>query len=370
MPVRGYFRPVMALPARRSALLFLLVLALSPVFMGTRAVAGNSPAWEAWTSETFSLAPLESFQMRIRFSDIPVRRWKLVVDGGDQRCDLTLLRAAGEELLYFKTAESRHEYSVPWGKDEEILVVLTNTSNPAAFVVSFFGPPRDQVTAAYSYHVNRALEAYSTGQRLEAEDQCRLALKEDSADGVAKVLFAGFQRDRNFYDNAAALVKEALAGELPAEMRTLAENMQAELVRLQAPLPAAIRKGLAQAESLIDSGRAEEALEVCDKLLNDGKGLDGTSQSRILVIKGQALEVLGRNYEAVDAYTYALSYDRSRDTQAIIHFHMGRLFFSMDNLAQARGALAISLQHGLPSGLDVQARELLQTTEKRLATER
>lgn len=340
---------------------------------GAAAAAGgkdNPAVWAAWSSESFSLAPRQSFQMRVAFTDIPVRRWKLVVDGGDRKCDLSLLRTNGEELVYYKTNESRHEVSVPWGQGEEVMLVLTNRNAQASFVVTLLGPPRDQVTAAYSFHVNRALEAYGAGQRLEAEDQCRLAMKADPADGVAKVLYAGFQRDRNFYDQAALLIDEALAGDLPPEMQTLARNMRNELVKLRAPLPAPVRDGAAQAEQLIDAGQGDEALALCERLLDGHLELDGPSQSRLLTLKGQALESLGRDFEAIDAYTHALNYDRSRDNQATVYFHMGRLFLGMDNPAQAQGALTMSLQHGLPSGLDLQAREMLKECEKRLATER
>ena len=351
-------------------MLLVMGLLLLPGYGALAGEADNSLFWEAWSSESYSLASRESFQMRIGFQDLPVRRWKMVVDGGDKNCDLSLLRVNGEELLYYKTDESRHEVEIPWGTGEELLVVLTNRKNPAAFVVTLLGPPKEQATAAYSYYVNRALEAYSSGQRLQAEEQCQRALKADPADGVAKVLYAGFQRDRQFFDHAAELVEEALTGELPADMRTLAENMRAELVKLRAPLPAPVRKGLRQAEQMIDNEEPGEALGVCEKLLAGGVELDGPSRSRILTLKGRALEGLGRNFEAIDAYTHALNYDHSRENQAIVYYHMGNLFHAMDNLAQAQGAFTIALQHGLPSGLDMQAREKLLEIERRLHTER
>jgi hypothetical protein len=333
-----------------------------------RAENVDHPAtWEAWTSESYSLRARESFQMRVDFEDMPVRRWKLTVEGGDRNCDLSLLRVKGEELLYFKTDESRHAFSIPWGQGEELLAVLTNREIPGSFVVTLWGPPRKQVTAAYSYHVNRALEDFAGGQRLAAEDQCRLALKANPDDVVAKVLFAGFQRDRQAYDQAAALVDEALAGPLPEDMRTLAESMRAELVQLRAPLPAPVRRGVNEAEELIGQGNGAAALDVCERLLDGALTLEGPSRSRILSLKGQALELEGRNFEAVDAFTHALNFDRSHESQAIIFFHMGRLFRGMENLAQAQGAFTIALQHGLPSALDMQARELLKDVESQLA---
>ena len=51
-------------------------------------------AWESYASEHYTLAPRESFQLRIVYEQIPVRAWQLVVDGGDMNCDLTVLRVA------------------------------------------------------------------------------------------------------------------------------------------------------------------------------------------------------------------------------------------------------------------------------------
>lgn len=362
--------PESVLPGCLKGLALVLVLMCLNLSGAAGQPVDNPSIWESWSSESFSLAPRESFQIRVSFTDLPVRRWKLAVNGGEKKCDLSLLRVNGEELLYYKTDESRHEVSVPWGTDEELIVVITNRSAPAAFLVDFLGPPRTQVTAAYSYHVNRALEDYGAGQRLAAEDQCRLALKANPEDGVAKVLYAGFQRDRQFFDHAAVLVDEALASELPAEMRTLAENMRTELVKLRAPLPAPVRKGVRQAEEKIEKGDFQDALDLCEKLLAGGLKLDGTSHSRLLTLKGRSLEGLGRNFEAVDAFTHALNYDRSRANQAVVYYHMGRLFYEMENLAQAEGAFSIALQHGLPSGLEVQAREILKDIDKQLATQR
>jgi len=312
--------------------------------------ASNPSGWETWASEVVQLDARESFQMQVGFAEIPVRNWKIVVDGGDHKCDLSLLRVNGEELIYYKTSESRHEALIPWGEGEELMVVLVNSSHVGGFVISLLGPPRDQLTAAYSYHVNRSLDAYAARRRLDAEDQCRLALRKDSQDAVAKVLLAGFERDRHAYDSAAALVDEALESDLPAEMRTLALEMRAQLVKLRAPLPAPVREGLDQAEKLLTDGKAQEAHALCSRLLDGELELDGKSRSKILTYKGRALEMLDRNFEAGDAYSQAL----------------GHLFYGMENWGQAQGALTIAIERGLPSGLGLQAREMLQETERRI----
>ena len=87
-------------------------------------------------------------------------------------------------------------------------------------------------------------------------------------------------------------------------------------------------------------------------------------------VRGRALAGLDRNFEALDAFTAALQLCRSRGDEAVIYHHMGRLYFGMDNLQQARGAYAMALQIGLPSGLDLQAREDLKTIDRLLGKER
>jgi tetratricopeptide (TPR) repeat protein len=231
-------------------------------------------------------------------------------------------------------------------------------------VVELLGPPRDQVHAAYNYDVNRALEYYAAGRRLDAEESCRRALEADESDGVAKVLLAGFLRDRNFFDKAAALVEQSLADELTDEMRQLALDMRAELAELRAPLPAAVREGVERAEKLLLEGDDDKALVVCDGLLAGDLELDGAAKSRLQMMRGQALAGLDRNFEAVDAYTRALQLSRNRAFEAVIYFHMGGLYMAMGNARQAEGAFTIALQYGLPSGLDVRARDALQKIDR------
>ena len=332
-------------------------------------VARGAPkeAWEKWSSDSFTLAPRESFQFHVAFDQIPVRSWKLVVDGGDSKCDLSVLRVKGESLVYYKIDERRHEVLVPWGRGEEAIVVITNRSLKGAFVVDLLGPPRDQVHAAYSYHVNRALEAFGSGQRLKAEAECQTAIREDDGDGVAKVLLAGFFRDRNYFTKAEAMVDAALEGELPPEMRTLAQDLKAGLLELKAPLPENVARGVAGAEDLLDQDRADEALAICDDLLSGEISLTASARSRLQMLRGQALDQLERNFESVDAFTKALHFSRNRDNESVIYFHMGRLYMKMENFQQAQGAYTMALKYGLPSGLDVQARDALKKIETRLA---
>ena len=341
-----------------------LLLAVCPAGARTPGV------WEPWKSETFTLAPRESFQIRVAFADLPVRRWRLVVDGGGDNADLTVLRVRGEALLYARNDEQRHEVEIPWGRGEEVIAVVTNRGHPGSFAVTLLGPPRDQVQAAYSYEVNRALEAYAGGRRLEAEELCRRALARDPADAEAMVLLAGFKRDRGFYDEAAALVDSALAAGLEPEMGQVARDMRGELLTLRAPLPAPVRVGLAEAEDDLAAGRPDDALAAVEPLLQGGLELDGAARSRLQLVRGRALAAMGRNFEALDAYTMALQLNRSQAERAVVYHHMGGLYLAMQNLQQARGAFTMALQIGLPSGLDLQAREDLQQIEDTLGKQR
>lgn len=340
--------------------LLLLLIAASPARPAT--ARGN---WETYKSESYTLRERESFQFRVEFEQIQVRSWKLVVDGGQDLCDLNVLRLRDESLLYFKTGESHHEVVVPWGRGEEIIVVLANRNREASFTVTLQGPPRDQVHAAYGYHVNRALEAFAAGRRLEAEANCRSALLADPADGVAKVLLAGFLRDGQYLDQSAALVEEALQDELPPDMRTLALDLRADLRRLRAPLSVPVRQGMEQAEQELAGGKPAEALLTSTQLLESNLEFDVTARAALLTMKGRALAGLDRNFEAVDALTQALALSRDRGDAAVVYFHLGRLYAAMDNTTQAESALAMALESGLPSGLALQARDGLRALRDR-----
>jgi tetratricopeptide (TPR) repeat protein len=252
---------------------------------------------------------------------------------------------------------------IPWGEGEAVSVVVTNRQQPGSIVVSLQGPPQDQVHASYSYHVNRALDKFAGGQRLATESECREALLADPADGVAKVLLAGFLRDRHYLGQAAALVEEALADSLGGNMQTIALNMREELVAMRAPLPLPVRQGSEEAENLLISGKADDALAVCDKLLGGELELDGPSRGRLLLLRGQALDQLDRDYESLEAFGQALKLCPTRAGEGLVYFHLGRLFLKMKNFPQARSAYVMALEIGLPSGLNVQARDALRSIE-------
>ncbi len=321
-------------------------------------------SWTIWSSESYTMYPRESFQLRLGDDQIQARRWMLVVDGAGHNCDLSVLRVKGEELIYYKTDESRHEVSIPWGQGEEIIVMITNRRQQATFEVQVQGPPKDQNPAPYSYGVNRALETYAAGQRLRARDMCRAAIHENHDDAVAKVLLAAFLKESHQYGEALGLVREAGQGELPQEMRLLARTLETELEELRAPLPQEVRLPLSRAERALQENEPEAALEHCAQLLAAETELAGRPRARVLILKGRALEALGRNFEAIEAFTQALNFDRGKESQAIAYYYMGSLFLEMGNLEQAESALSIASQNGLPSGLELRAREKLKSIDK------
>ncbi|MFH1845416.1 MAG: hypothetical protein ABIF77_19700 [bacterium] len=323
-----------------------------------------SQVWESWGTESYQLGAGESFQFTIEYDQIPIRSWRLVVDGDHILCDLHVLRLRNESLLYYEREESRHEVEIPWGRGEQILVALTSVGQGGVYTVDLIGPPSDSVPASYSYEVNRALEAYAAGKRLEAEALCEEALAADENDGVALVLLAGFLRDRHFYEQAREKINAALKTDLPEDMQNLGLQLQSELDDLLMPLPEPIRRDLAEAERSLGRDDPEQAVNICDRLLESHEDLSAEALSRVLQCRGQALHQMGRNFEAVDAYTQALTATRSRAAQAVIYFRMGRLFQDMDNPTQAVSAFSIARKYGLPAGLDLQAEEALKQIEQ------
>ncbi|MCP4290989.1 MAG: hypothetical protein GY780_04030 [bacterium] len=360
--------------SRENILSFASIAAfLVSLCLGSAALAVSDPqtgVWEIWSSESYTMAPRESFQLRTAYSDMKTRRWMLVVDGGDANCDLSVLRVNGEELLYYKIDENHHEVSIPWGEGEELIMVLTNRDEKGAFVVSLMGPPKGQNTASYSYPVNRALEAYSAGLRLKARDLCHSALKQNPNDGVAKVLLAGFLREGHRYEESKAMAEDAMESDLDPAMKSLAEGILDDLKVLLVPLPAPVREGLASAEESLENGEPEKALKVCNQLLDGDINLKHSSQAKLQVLRGRALQGVDRDFEAIDAFTRALTLDRAKASQAQAYFYMGHLYVDMGNLAQAEGSLSMAINNGLPSGLDVQARETLKVVTDRLDQDR
>ena len=340
----------------------LLASLLVPIAAAASPDAGSP--WRPWATEAYNLEPGESFTFRVAFDQIPVRAWRLVVDADYMLSDLHVLRLGDGSLLYFKKGESHHEVDVPWGEGEEISIVLTADRNRGGgvYTVELRGPPQESAPAAYSFPVNRALEAYAAGRPQEAESLVDDALRADPDDGAACVLKAGFLRDRRYYDRAAAMVGHALALDLPDEMRGVALSLKDQLDTLQARLPAPVREGLEEIDGRLERGDGATALSRCADLesrLDRIGGASDASRVEIMLRRGRALQLLDRHFEAVDVYTGALTLAESRRIQAVIYFRMGQLFEAMDNGRQARDAYGIARNYGLPAALDDQAEAAL-----------
>ena len=85
---------------------YVLRLGLLLVWMSTMSTAASAQGevdfsqYETWSSESYTLDPRESFQLHVTFDDIKVRNWKLIVDGGDQNCDLNVVRTRDNSIIY------------------------------------------------------------------------------------------------------------------------------------------------------------------------------------------------------------------------------------------------------------------------------
>jgi tetratricopeptide (TPR) repeat protein len=350
-----------AAPRRRGPVLAAVLVGVAAALLAGGGAAAQELLWDVWGTETYRLEAGESMQFRVRYEQIPVRRWRLLVEADQIVCDLHVLRLADGSLIYFEPDESRHDVSIPWGRGEEISVVLSaGRRQGGVYTVRFLGPPRDQAPASYSFAVNRALEAYAAGRRDEAQRHCEQALRDDPDDRVAMVLLAGFLRDDRYYERAAGLVERALAGELPEDMRELASQLRDELARETEAVPAPIREELARVERLLEDGEAQGALALCDRLLGASERPSPPARGWILQYRGRALQGLDRDFEALEALTMALQLTPRREAQAVIYFHLGSLLAEMENVEQARGALDRALTYGLPPGLQIQVQELLR----------
>ena len=117
----------------------------------------------------------------------------LLVEGDVRQSHLNLRRMADGRLVYDQRDETRHEVPVPWGADESLSAVLTAGRRGGAFAVSIWAPPRDAYLRAYSYEVNRALEALGDERRGMARSHLQAALQENPDDAVARVLIRGME---------------------------------------------------------------------------------------------------------------------------------------------------------------------------------
>ncbi len=292
--------------------------ALAPLALLWAAAAAPAADLVAWGQETWRLEPGETFQFRVEFAQIPVRSWRLVIDGGQLQSDLTVRREADGSLLYARRNEAHHEVTVPWGQGEAIAVAIApGRVGGGLYTATFLGPPRDAAPESHSYRVNRALEAYAAGDAALARRLAEAALQEDPDDDAALLLMSGFLRADGDTVRAEGLRARALGLELAA----------------------------------------------CDSALARAPGAPAAARAALLRRRGLALRALGRPYEAVDAFAQGLALAPPQAEQARLHLHLGLVQRDLGNAAQARAALALARRQGLSPEMDAEAAAALAQLE-------
>jgi hypothetical protein len=165
-----------------------LLAMMSLMVPGLLRAEGGPPGLVSWGHQMRLLAPGEAVTLQVDFANLPLRRFTLLVESGGAACHLNVRRDRDGSLLHDARDEVRHEVDVPWGTGESLTAVLTAGSAGGTFDLSFWGPPADDHKRAYSYHVNRALEAHAAGDAQGVRDHCRAALQNDPGDEIAKLM--------------------------------------------------------------------------------------------------------------------------------------------------------------------------------------
>jgi hypothetical protein len=254
-------------PCRPAAAVLIIALLTLPSLAQAE---GGPPGLVSWSCETCALSAGEAVTLQVVFDNLPLRRFTLLVESGGPACHLNVRRDLDGSLLYDTRDEVRHEVDVPWGIGESLTAVLTAGPDGGSYAVSFWGPPPEDHKRAYSYDVNRALEAYAAGNRQGARDHCRAALQRDPADAVARLLMHGL-------DDAARPAVVAFADST------------------------GIRRG--EAAVLVVAGRLYEALTILDEAL--AAAADATSAALVLSDLGDLHRALGNLVQARISYETA-----------------------------------------------------------------
>jgi len=312
--------------------------------------------WTARGQETYLLRGGESVQFRIEYPQIPVRAWRLTVDGDQLLCHVNVLRLTDGSLLYQQNNESHHEVRVPWGRDEAVAVTITaDLSGGGVFTVKFLGPPPDEARQAYGYDMNRGLEALESGDLELAEARFAEAarLGEDAA--VAELMLAGLAKNRGEAETAAAHLDRALGYRLPPELADVERELrrQLDVVRVHgSPL-------LADADEMLAAGDTIRAERSCRRALAEPDATAWTlseAQRRL----GRILQGRGDRYGALEAFDAAVRGAADRGQKALGAFDLARLHLALANPGQARAALDLARGLGLPGDLDREADALLR----------
>ncbi len=334
------------------AILAALLLAAVP------AAAESVPEglWTARGQETYLLRGGESVQFRVEFSQLPVRAWRLTVDGDQLLCHVNVLRLTDGSLLYQLNNESHHEVRVPWGRDEAVAVTITaDLSGGGVFTVKFLGPPPDDARQAYGYVMNRGLEALEAGEneRAEALFAESVQLGEDGA--AAELMLAGLAKNRGDLEAAAAHLDRALDHRLPPELADVGQELRRRLdvVRVHgSPL-------LADADGMLAAGDTTGAERACRLALSE-PGATAWTCSEAQRRLGRILQGRSDLYGALAAFDQAVRDAADRGQKALGAFELARLHLALANPGQARDALQLARKLGLPGDLDREAGTLLR----------
>lgn len=340
----------------------LLVLAVAPL----PAAAASRQAvpeglWVTRHEEVFRLDPGQSLQFRVDFSDIPVRRWKLTVDGDQRTCDLNVLNLSDGSLLYQKSRESRHSVMIPWGRGESLMVTLTaGLSSGGVFTVKFVGPPRDKARRAYGPRLNRALEAIESGDSRRAEAILHDVARGGEDSGVAALLLAGLLKQRGDLEQAAAMMQYALSQPLPDELVDVRRELARQLATVREPRP----PELAQADSLLAAGDSLSAVAELKSFLADHPAPErGTAPCEAWRRLAKIQAARGERVAALQSYDAAVRAAPDPGMRALVTFDLARLQESLHNPVQAVAALREAQRLGLPPDLDREAAETIARLE-------
>lgn len=248
------------------------------------ALAWAPPGLVSWGEESYRLGPGESTTITVTFAQVPVRRWVLLVESPGSASHVNVRRIHDGSLVYDQRGERRHEVPVPWGQGESLSAVVTAGRQGGVFQVSVWGPPADQYLRAYSYEVNRALEAFARGEVPGARNHLQAALRQDPQDEVARVLLLGLEADQvpspvtafdpatepGPDDAAESARRVATARERAAALREVGRRYEAvEALQgvLQAGVPASSRGSVLVdlAHVLLDLGNVAQARAAWDQ---------------------------------------------------------------------------------------------------------
>ena len=337
-----------------SVMVFLLMIA---------AAAGATVSESLWVprgTETYNLEAGESVQFRVDFDDLAVRTWILEVDGDLRTCDLNVLVLNDQSLLYQKNGESRHRVRVPWGRGQRVAVTLSADINMGGmFTVKFLAPPSEQAGRAFGYLVNRALEALEAGNARHAESLLHDAIKSGEDEGVALLLLAGLAKERGEPERAAGLLSQAVALPLPEDLRDVR-------VELEHQLAAVLNRPawMIDADSLIDQGKTTEVRRLLDDVLErKNEDLSAWELSELHRRAGVAAHAVDDLFVAQEHLDQALNHAGSTRQRALSLHALGLLQRDLGNPHQARQALRLARDLGLPLELDAEAAAQLAALE-------